>query len=94
MLKISLAENGGASAQLHLEGRLVGPWVAELKEACARMLGQGRRPHLDLANVSFVDDDGLRLLAQLRGEGAVLAECSPFVSEQLRSAGRPGVIPD
>jgi CheY-like chemotaxis protein len=85
MLKISLADNGCAVTRLHLEGRVVGPWVEELKEACVRLLGQGRRPQLSLADVSFVDDDGLQLLSQLRRDGVLLVECSPFVAEQLKS---------
>jgi len=67
-----------------LEGRLAGPWVEELKSTCQQLLREGREPQLRLDGVTFVDDDGLALLAQLRREGIVLADCSPFVAEQLR----------
>ena len=86
MLKISPAENLHSATRLRLEGRIVGPWVEELKEACARLMGQGRRPQLNLANVSFIDDAGLRLLSQLCRDGVTMVDCSPFVAEQLKSA--------
>jgi len=86
MLKISLNENGHSITCLRLEGRLAGPWVAELKAAFQRLVREGRVPRLNLANVTFVDDDGLELLVEFRRDGVILTDCSPFVTEQLRSA--------
>ena len=84
MLKITQAENGSHDSTLRLEGTLVGPWVGEVRKACEKLAGEGRRLKLDLADLSFADQNGVALLAHLRDRGIELMECSPFVSEQLK----------
>ena len=71
---------------LKLEGRLVGPWVAELKRACEPHLPERRAISLDLADVTFADEAGLSLLLRLRTQGVTLMNCSPFLEEELRAA--------
>ena len=90
MLKISLLDRGGRTAILRLEGRVAGPWVSELRMACEKTLGEGRPVELDLAGVSFVDASGVVLLTHFRSRGISLIECSPFVSEQLKTVLRQG----
>ena len=87
MLKIVMAEAGAGRAVLHLEGQVVGPWVAELERVCAPLLGGGTALWLDLSTVSFVSREGVDLLARLCHERARLLNCSRFVAEQLRAAG-------
>ena len=61
-----------------LEGRLVGPWVEEL-----RRVVDGAEPGgvtLDLGALSFADGDGLTLLRSLRDSGVELASPSPFMA--------------
>ena len=86
MLKISQAGKTNHSITLKLEGRVVGPWVGEARETCEKLLSQGRTVRLNLAEVSFVDQDGVRFLASLISKGITLVDCSLFVEEQLRSA--------
>ena len=51
---------------LELEGRLAGPWVAELQRAWDEAgLSTGRRIVVNLAAVSYVDADGKRLLSDM-----------------------------
>jgi ABC-type transporter Mla MlaB component len=85
MLKISepLANH---AITLKLEGRLIGPWVAELKKTCEQHLAAERRIHLDFADVTFADRTGLALLLRLRAQGVTLVNCSPFLEEELRTA--------
>jgi hypothetical protein len=55
-----------------LEGRLAGPWVQEL-ETCweiASACRSGRTVSVDLAGVTFIDDDGKSCLAAMNHEGA------------------------
>ena len=85
MLKISLMDSGNHVATLRLEGRVAGPWVTEVQKACEKLLSEGRALKLDLAEVSFVDQTGLSLLSSFRSRGISLAECSPFVAEQLKT---------
>lgn len=67
---------------LVLEGRLVGAWVRELERAVRRHVGPVR---LDLAQIKFVDADGVALLHRLQREGATVVALSPFVSELLKT---------
>ena len=86
MLKLTLAENNGRPmVTLRLEGRLAGPWVAEVRKACEKIIGESRPLELDLTDVSFVDSAGVALLAQFRTRGVSLADCSPFLQEQLKT---------
>jgi hypothetical protein len=50
---------------LELEGRLAGPWVAELKQAWEAEQGAGRPIVVNLASVSYVDADGKSLLSDM-----------------------------
>lgn len=85
MLKISQVEPANHTVVLRVEGQLVGPWVAAARQACERVLKQGRELKLDLAEVSFIDDDGVKLLSRLRSRGIEFVDCSPFVEEQLKA---------
>lgn len=70
---------------LHLEGQVIGPWVAELERAAAPILASGRAVRFDLGAVSFVGREGAVLLARLGGDGARLVNCSRFVAEQIKT---------
>ena len=87
MLRITPTDRGNHHIILRLEGRLAGPWVTELWKACEKVLGNGQALELNLAEVSFVDLAGVTLLTKVRARGVDLADCSPFVTEQLKSAG-------
>ncbi len=84
MLRITPVESGNGHVSLRLEGRIAGPWVAELWKACEKLLSEGRALKLDLADVTFVDQNGTALLKTFRGRGVRLDEVQPFVVEQLK----------
>jgi len=85
MLRIERILDGNQTV-LRAAGRLTGPWVAELSLAIAGA-GQGRIV-VDLADVSFADNDGLAFLLSLAPEPRVALRCSPFLSEQLSTASK------
>jgi hypothetical protein len=87
MLRISLVGEGAHGVTLRLEGRVVGPWVAELREACEKVLAEKRTLTLDLSEVLFATRAGLALLLDLSAQGVVLSGCSPFLREELKAAG-------
>jgi hypothetical protein len=87
MLKISQTEPVNHTVTLRLEGRVVGPWVAELRNACEEALTEGWALKLHLASVEFMDAEGSALLSSLRAQGVSLLECPPFAAEQLKAAG-------
>ncbi len=85
MLKISQAGKASRPVTLKLEGRVVGPWVEELRQVCETLLTEGRKLKLDLTDVAFADADGVAVLTDFKSRGVTLRNCSPFVDEQLRS---------
>ena len=85
MLRISPIDSGNHHVILRLEGRVAGPWVAELRTACEKVLGEGRALELNLAEVSYLDPAGVALLANVSERGVQLLSCSPFIAEQLKT---------
>jgi len=85
MLKISQAGQANHSVTLKLEGRVVGPWVGELRQVCETLLAEGRALKLDLSDVTFADAGGVVVLSTFKSRGVTFANCSPFVEEQLKS---------
>jgi ABC-type transporter Mla MlaB component len=82
MLRITKQQTAEKQMTLVLEGRLVGPWVAVLRQSCDEWA-----PHqltVDLAEVSFADQAGLQLLKELQSSAIVLRNCSLFVCAQLK----------
>jgi hypothetical protein len=88
MLRIASADRPGSGATLRLEGRVMGPWVDELRRACQGALVSGSPLSLDLHEVAFVDREGLELLRSLVDVGVAVVNCPPFVHEQLRALSR------
>ena len=84
MLRISEPSANHATT-LKLEGRLVGPWVDQLRETCDVHLAQEPRVRLDLADLSYADRGGVLLLLHLRAHGVELVNCSPFLDEKLKA---------
>jgi len=82
---ISEAGTANLSVTLKLEGRVVGPWVAELRQVCEKLLTEGRALKLDLADVTFADASGVAALSSFKSRGVTFINCSPFVEEQLKS---------
>jgi hypothetical protein len=74
MLKIS-TEKSGEDIKLVLEGSLSGPWVAEVERVWRRTNTDRkfRRVKVDLSEVTFVSDEGKRLLEQICASGVEIA---------------------
>jgi hypothetical protein len=88
MLRIASVDSPGNSKSLTVEGRVVGPWVDELRDACQRILVTGAELTLDLHQVAFVERDGLELLQSLVDRGVTVVNCPAFVCEQLKALSR------
>lgn len=75
MLRIT-THSTAESLTFQLEGRLVGPWVAELRDCWRRSPSCGQPTvHVDLRAVTYVDAGGKALLADLYRQGAELFAC-------------------
>ena len=73
MLRITIAETR-SEQKWTLEGRLVQPWVSELKSCWTQTetVRRDRRCVVDLTGVTFIDKSGERALSELCKEGAQL----------------------
>ena len=89
MLRIAAADGPGTRVTtLTVEGRVVGPWVDELKDACQRVLLTGVELTLDLHEIAFVEREWLELLQSLVDRGVTMVNCPAFVREQLKALSR------
>jgi ABC-type transporter Mla MlaB component len=87
MLRITQTQGASGKVNLTLEGRLVGPWVAELKSAVTAAGLSASSVNLELSGVRFVDTEGLALILGLQDQGVRLRDASPFVRELLKTDG-------
>ena len=85
MLKISKVEPNNHAVTLRLEGRIVGPWVEELRQVCHSVVAESRTLQLQLADVDYVDAEGVALLVTLRSRDVSFADPPPFITEQLKA---------
>jgi hypothetical protein len=86
MLKISQAGTPNHSITLKLEGRVVGPWVEELRRICEPLLAEDRALKLDMTEVSYADAEGVATLNSFQARGVKLKNCSPFVEQQIKTS--------
>jgi hypothetical protein len=73
MLKITIRNDPGGVV-FELEGKLAGPWVKELEHSWRPADGTQKISHVrvDLSSVTFIDQEGKRLLRKMYREGAEL----------------------
>jgi anti-anti-sigma regulatory factor len=71
MLRITVKDNSGALT-FQLEGKLAGPWVAELEDCCRSALATQPRPVLrfDLTGLTSIDAAGKYFLSAMHARGA------------------------
>jgi len=89
MLRITITTSP-EDATVALEGRLAGPWVAELagcwKALTAKQDAGSIRVQLDA--VTFIDDSGRALLQAMHEEGATLAASGCMTRAILEEIGK------
>lgn len=83
MLRITIDKNCRATT-LRVEGRLTGPWVDELERAWRTVTPDPSdgRVAVDLTDVTFVGEEGKKLLEVMYAEGARL-KASGCVNRRL-----------
>lgn len=85
MLKISIVDTR-RQRELLIEGKLVGPWVAELRDACERARSGPRERELliNCRNMTAISQEGENVLLQLLKEG-VKFRCSGVFAKHVVS---------
>jgi ABC-type transporter Mla MlaB component len=89
MLRITIAETL-SEQRWTLEGRLVQPWITELK-SCWMRTGTARRERkcvVDLTGVTFIDKSGEKVLAELSKEGAELIATGVYTRHVVHNIER------
>jgi hypothetical protein len=83
MLKISVVDSR-TQRQLVLEGRLIAPWVAELRTAwkSAKVQLDGRELVIDMGNVMVISQEAENTLLQMMDEGARF-RCSGVLTKHV-----------
>ena len=84
MLKITIT-NTAREERWTLHGRLVAPWVSELKVNWKRehKTDQGRRRIVNLDEVTFIDKSGERMLRSMSNQGAQFVTSNLYVRHVL-----------
>jgi len=90
MLRITTQENEKA-IEITLEGRIAGPWVAEISRAWMETAPRlaSRKLSLDLRNVTYADALGKQALRHIHAQsGAELIVSTPwtqYLAEEIRN---------
>ena len=84
MLKIKRVATLNRKVILQLDGRVAGQWVELLRESAELVIKEGLLLTLDLANICFIDCEGLALIKGLIDRGARPVNVPLFIVEQLR----------
>ena len=89
MLRITIAETLSEQRWM-LEGRLVQPWISELKSTWAKteIARRERKCVVDLTGVTFIDKSGEKALAELSKEGAELIAAGIYTRHVVRNIER------
>jgi hypothetical protein len=85
VLKITEIARNDSGRTFKLEGKLLGPWVDEVRNVCMQPLDRLEQVGLDLAAVTFVNAAGAELLRELIRQGIIITRCSAFVAEMLHA---------
>ena len=83
MLKITRSGNNG-TVRMMFEGKLLGPWLDEVREQFEWADSGKTAIDLDLSGISYVDEPGASLLRDLMARGVRIVACSSFVAEVLK----------
>ncbi len=89
MLKISIIE-GHIRRRLTVEGKLVGPWVAELRGACEKANTDlfGRQLIIDMKHLTAISQEGENVLFELIQKGVKFRCRGVFAKHVLKQVAR------
>ena len=91
MLKITVS-NTSRGTTFVLSGRLTGPWVDELRTCWVKQEVDDPAPcHVDLREVTFIDEAGTTLLSQMYRVGVTIQASGCLTRAIVQNLGKTGV---
>ena len=89
MLRISIID-GQTERRLIVEGKLVGPWVAELRSACDNVKAEplSRKLVIDMRHVTAISQEGENVLFELIQRGVKFRCSGVFTKHILKQVAR------
>jgi anti-anti-sigma regulatory factor len=89
MLKITIFDTPDRR-RLLLEGKLVAPWAAELRNECRKAAAElrGRELVIELRNVTCISEDGKNVLLELMKEGVRFRSSGVFTKHVMKELAR------
>jgi hypothetical protein len=90
VLKISI-QTDATGTIFELEGRLAGAWVQELEDCWRKAADSDRPVRVMVCEVTFIDDKGKALLAEMHQHGAELVAegcMNSAIVEEIKQGGR------
>jgi hypothetical protein len=89
MLKISIFDTPNRR-RFVLEGKLVAPWAAELRNECRKAAAElrGRELVIELRNVTCIGEDGENVLLELMKEGVRFRSSGVFTKHVMKRLAR------
>jgi len=91
VLRISVTSDSEVSIHFQLEGKLIGPWVEELRQLSNTALLSNKTITLDLKRLWFTDLEGAGLLRDLHQRQVSQINCSQFITQQLLAVHQPTI---
>ncbi len=83
MLRITVKNNNMDVRILLLEGKVSKQWLEELRTEIERSIDDGKKLALDFSKVSFIDEEGARLINHPHYKKIERRNCSLFIRTLL-----------
>ncbi len=84
MLRITLVSEDDMTVTLRLEGKIVNEWILVLEKTCLdHKDNRNKIVSLDFSGVTFISDEGVKMLENINIGRVEVTNCSPFVREIL-----------
>jgi anti-anti-sigma regulatory factor len=83
VLRIYDKSGEGDNRVLLLEGKVCRQWLDELRLEIEKIIGEGKKLVLDFSRVTFIDEEGVRLINQFLSNSVGRINCSLFIRSLL-----------
>jgi anti-anti-sigma regulatory factor len=86
MLKITETLKDKKTVTLRLDGKVIDGWVWDLKKQCLRYRDkENKAVILDFVGVAFIDNEGVRMLEDIKDSRVKIINCSLFIETLLHN---------